>query len=83
MRRGPTMAGIEGVGKLTMIVGAVLLVLGGGLIAAGRFTALGRLPGDILMQRDNVTIYVPIVTLILLSILLNVILNVVLRLLNR
>ena len=41
---------------------------------------LGRLPGDILVERENVRIAVPIVTSILLSVLLTVVLNVAVRL---
>ena len=70
-------------GKLMIVVGAVVLVLGGALLAVGRFTGIGHLPGDIVLEQDNVTVYFPIVTMILLSVILTVILNVVLRLFNR
>lgn len=58
-------------GKLLVIVG--LIVAGVGLlIMAG--VPLGRLPGDITIRRGNVTIYLPIVTSILISIVLTVVL---------
>jgi hypothetical protein len=51
-------------------------------LLAGRFPFIGRLPGDILIHRDGLTCWIPIVTSIVLSILLTLILmllNVFLR----
>ena len=61
--------GLGGLGRLLMIVGGVMLVLGLVLSLLGR-TGLGRLPGDIVVQRGGWTFYFPIVTSILLSLLL-------------
>jgi hypothetical protein len=63
-------------GKILIIIGIVLVVVG--LIASSRLQIpwLGRLPGDIHFRRDNVQIYIPIVTSILLSILLTIIINI-------
>ena len=41
--------------------------------------ALGRLPGDIAIERESVRIYAPIVSMIVLSIILTIVLNVALR----
>lgn len=59
-----------------------LLLIGGGLIAFagllflifGRL-GLGRLPGDILIQRENFTFYFPLATLIIISIVLTLLVN--------
>jgi peptidoglycan biosynthesis protein MviN/MurJ (putative lipid II flippase) len=57
-----------------------LIVLGLVIVAIGLFwpflsrLGLGRLPGDIVIQRDNVTFYFPIVTCLLLSALLSAVL---------
>jgi hypothetical protein len=64
------------VGKLLVIVG-VLIAGAGILIMMG--VPLGRLPGDIYYRRGNTTVYVPIVT----SILVSVVLSLVLWLLRR
>ena len=56
-------------GKLLLITGGVLVVLGLVLTFAGR-TPLGRLPGDILYKRGNFTLYIPLLTSLLLSLLL-------------
>ena len=55
-------------GRILLIAGGVLALVGAALVVAGRL-GLGRLPGDILIRRPHVTIYVPIVTSLLLSLL--------------
>jgi hypothetical protein len=52
-----------------LITAGVVLVLIGLLIQAG--LPLGRLPGDIRIQRGNGTFYFPIVTCIVISIVLS------------
>lgn len=72
------------VGKGIMILGAVLLVVGGGLYLAGRFgIPLGRLPGDIRIEREGFTCVFPLATMILISIILTVGLNLLARWLNK
>jgi hypothetical protein len=71
-------------GKLIILLGLLLILVGAGIYLAGRLNLpLGRLPGDIRIQRDNFTLYFPLATSILLSILLTVGLNLLLRWLNR
>ena len=61
-----------------IIIGAgVLLVLAGLLIWSGGFSWFGQLPGDIHIERDQVNIYIPIASMILLSLLLTLIANLV------
>lgn len=69
--------------KLLIGIGAALIVVG--LLAwalQGKLNWLGRLPGDIRVERDNFRFYFPITTLILLSLLLNLIIWLVRRLWN-
>jgi hypothetical protein len=67
-----------------IIFGLILLVGGGLLLLAGRAgLPLGRLPGDIRIERENFTCVFPLVTSIILSILLTILLNVFARFLNR
>lgn len=73
----------EGIGRLLLILGGLMMLAGGVLLAVGRIPGLGRLPGDIVIQRDGFTFFFPVVTMILLSVILTVALNVVLRLFNR
>lgn len=57
------------VGKMLMILGAILLLAGGVIWTLGRSGFRG-LPGDIAYQRGHFSFYFPIVTCIVLSILL-------------
>jgi hypothetical protein len=55
---------------MLMMAGGLLFLLGLVLTLLGR-SGLGRLPGDVVVERGNVTFYFPIVTSILLSLLLS------------
>ena len=58
------------VGLLIVVGGAALIVLGL-LIYSGALSWFGRLPGDIRYKSDNVQIYVPIVSMLILSVVLS------------
>jgi membrane protein implicated in regulation of membrane protease activity len=62
------------VGKLLILVGGILIIVGAVMILAGKIPWLGRLPGDIYIQRPNFTFYVPLTTSILISIVLSLVL---------
>ena len=69
---------------MNFIIGAVLLLVGGGLVLMGKFgVKLGQLPGDIRIQTETFTCAFPLVSSILISLLLTVVLNVLLRWLNK
>lgn len=59
------------VGKILIVVGGVLVVLGLTLVLAPRIPYIGRLPGDIHIKRENFEIYFPLATSILLSIIVS------------
>ncbi len=67
------------VGKLLLITGIVIAVVGGLIIVAGRLH-LGQLPGDISGSRGNFSFAFPLVTCLLISVVLTIVINVVLRL---
>ena len=67
-------------GKMLVLTGATLLLVGVLLLAGDRIPFLGQLPGDIKLKGEEHTFYFPIVTCIILSIVLTVLLNVVARL---
>ncbi|HTZ18821.1 MAG TPA: DUF2905 domain-containing protein [Dissulfurispiraceae bacterium] len=64
---------MEQFGRILIIVGVVTIVLGALLMLSGKLPWIGRLPGDIIVQKKNFTFYFPIATSILLSILLTLI----------
>ena len=60
-------------GRFLIIAGVILLVLGLLWPWIGRL-GLGRLPGDIVIERENFTLYLPIMTSLILSLLLSLLL---------
>jgi hypothetical protein len=73
------MFGFEGLGKYLIIFGVVLALLGGLLLVVGKIPFIGRLPGDIYIQKDNFTFYFPLATSLLISILLTLLFSLVSR----
>ncbi len=68
-------AGMDSLGKMLILFGVVLALLGGLLLVAGKIPFLGRLPGDIVIRRENWSVYFPLTTSILISILLTLLLS--------
>ena len=68
------------IGRILVIAGAMLAILGALLIYGARLPGLGRLPGDFVWSRGNVRVYVPIATSLLLSVALTILLSVIARL---
>jgi ABC-type enterochelin transport system permease subunit len=62
-----------GLGIILVIVGVVLLVL-------GRLPWFGRLPGDIVIERENLKVFIPLGTMLLISLILTLLANVIARL---
>ena len=77
------MPGLDTMAKLLIVIGAALLLLGGLLWLTSKTPFLGRLPGDIRIERPGFTCLIPLVSSILLSILLTLLLNIIARLINR
>lgn len=65
------------IAKLLVIGGAVLIVIGLLWQVGGRFFPLGRLPGDIVVEKENVKFYFPIVTCIVISVVLSLLMYVI------
>jgi len=61
-------------GRLLVVLGALIVLVGLVLMLVGRVPWLGRLPGDISIQRGNWSFYVPLTTSILISVVLSVLL---------
>jgi hypothetical protein len=65
-------------GRIVLVVGIVLVVIGG-LAALGVRLPFGRLPGDIAIEGERGGLYIPVVTMLVVSIVLTVLLNLFLR----
>jgi hypothetical protein len=66
------------IGRVILVVGLVLVVIGA-LSALGIRLPFGRLPGDIAIEGEHGGVYIPIVTMIILSVVLTVLANLFLR----
>jgi hypothetical protein len=76
------MPDLTGAGWFLLITGLVLAAIGALLVLAPRIPGLdrlGQLPGDFVVERGPVTVFVPIVSSIVISVLLTIVLNLFLR----
>ena len=69
------MTDMSSMGRTVLIVGLFMVAIGAVMLLAGRIPFLGRLPGDIAVQRGSWSFYFPLATSILLSLVLTVALN--------
>jgi Protein of unknown function (DUF2905) len=70
---------MEGLGRFLILFGVVVVVVGAALLFLPRIPWLGRLPGDIVVQRERFTFYFPLATSIVVSIALTILLNLFFR----
>ncbi len=66
--------------RILIYTGLGILLLGVLLLLLGKLPAIGRLPGDIVWEKDNIRVYIPLGTMILVSIVLTILLNLLVRL---
>lgn len=62
---------MEQIGKSLIIAGIILFTIGGIFLLSGKIPFLGKLPGDISLEKENFRFYFPVSTSILISILLS------------
>ena len=60
--------------KAIILIGAVLVVIGLVILLFQKTPFLGKLPGDILIKRENFTFYFPLATSIIISVIISLIL---------
>jgi hypothetical protein len=70
---------LDNLGRTLIWLGGGILVVGLLLVLISKIPGLGHLPGDILIQRDKFTVFVPLGTMILLSVVLTIVLNLIAR----
>jgi membrane protein implicated in regulation of membrane protease activity len=70
---------LNGFGKLLIILGGILIIVGAVVILAGKIPWLGRLPGDIYIERRNFSFFFPLTTSILISVILSLVLYILSR----
>ncbi len=64
------MIGLGPLGKMLILMGVFIILIGVLLLIGEKIPWIGRLPGDIIIRKKNFTFYFPIVTSIIISILL-------------
>jgi Protein of unknown function (DUF2905) len=67
------MSEIGSLGKLLILLGVFIIIMGLLLLIGEKIPFLGKLPGDIVIKRDKFIFYLPITTSILISILLTLV----------
>ncbi|HEY6073281.1 MAG TPA: DUF2905 domain-containing protein [Anaerolineales bacterium] len=75
---------MENLGRLLILGGIVLFLVGGGLFLSARLgLPLGHLPGDIRIAGKNGTFYFPLASSILISFILTILWNIIARWLHK
>ena len=64
------MLGFGGLGKMLILLGVFIILIGVLFLIGEKIPWIGRLPGDILIRKEKFTFYFPITTSILISIIL-------------
>ena len=76
----PRAGGLEEIGKMVLVAGLIIAVIGLLLLAVGRLGwSLRPLPGDIVVRRPGLVFYFPLATMLLISVVLTVIMYLVSR----
>ena len=73
------MDGLEPIGWSLVVLGAIIVVVGLVFVFGDRIPVLGHLPGDIVIRGENLTVFIPLGTMFVVS----VVVSLVLALLNR
>jgi hypothetical protein len=60
------------IGKMLIILGIVLIIVGIGFLFGDKIPFIGKLPGDILIKKERFSFYFPITTSIIISIILTI-----------
>jgi hypothetical protein len=74
---------MEGMGKILLIIGGIMVALGLLLVFSQHIPFFGKLPGDIVIKKEGFSLYFPIVTFLILSVALTIIISLIIHFLNR
>ena len=68
------------IGRMLLVGGGILAFVGLVIMLIGKTAFIGKLPGDIFIQKGNSTLYLPLATFLILSVVLTVVVNILMRL---
>lgn len=67
-------------GRLLIAIGTLLIVVGAAwMYAPWLFQWFGRLPGDIRIERESGTVFIPLTSMLIVSVVLSIVLNIFFR----
>jgi hypothetical protein len=70
--------------RFIILAGVTLIIIGALMVGLGKLNLpLGHLPGDIRIEGQNGSFYIPLTTCILISIVISVLWNIISRFLNK
>ncbi len=64
------------IGKMLVILGIILIIVGIGFFFGDKIPFIGKLPGDILIKNERFSFYFPITTSIIISIILTILFSI-------
>jgi hypothetical protein len=65
---------LEPIGRTLVVVGVVIAIVGLVIVLGPRIPLLGRLPGDIRIDRDGLVVFIPLGTMLVISVVASIIL---------
>ena len=72
---------IQGIGKIMIFLGIIITLVGIGMyFFHDKLSWFGKLPGDIRIEKENLKVYAPIISMLLISLILTIIINVIRKL---
>ncbi|MBH51906.1 MAG: hypothetical protein CL785_01965 [Chloroflexi bacterium] len=70
------------IGKIIILCGIILVILGSMVILGGKYNIIGKMPGDLLLDKENIKIYFPITSMLIISLIITLIYNIIYRILK-
>jgi hypothetical protein len=59
--------------KTVIFIGVLLVIVGSVMLLLGKIPGVGKLPGDIMIKKENFSFYFPVTTCIIISIILSLV----------
>lgn len=72
--------GFENIGKLLIMMGFILIIFGVIVVFWGKIPFIGKMPGDIMIQKGSLRVFIPLATSLVLSLVITSIINILFRL---
>tara|TARA_B100001750_G_C15283198_1_gene483508 strand:- start:220 stop:438 length:219 start_codon:yes stop_codon:yes gene_type:complete len=70
------------IGRIIILCGIILVILGSMVILGGKYNIIGKMPGDLLLDKENIKIYFPITSMLLISLTITIVYNIINRILK-